>query len=96
VQELPRVVPLVERGLDVDPLVALQADELRAEEAREDLRDLGLAHSRVALDEERLAHLHREVERGRDRGVGDVALALHPLLEGAYLRPHRSRSAAPT
>jgi hypothetical protein len=37
VQELPGVVPLVERGLDVDPLVALQAYELGVEDPGEDL-----------------------------------------------------------
>jgi hypothetical protein len=95
-QELARVVPLVERGLDVDPLVALQADQLRAEDAGEDLGDLGLAHSRVALDEERLAHLHREVECHGDGGVGDVAAALHRLEDGADLGPHPFRSAVPT
>ena len=89
-QHLPRVVPLVERGLDVEALVALQADQLGAEQAREHLRELGLADAGVALDEQGLAHLAGEEDRGRDGGLGDVAVALHRRLQRADFVVHAS------
>ena len=65
-QDLPRVVPLVERCVDVEPLVALQPDQFGVEQPRQDLGQLGLAAAGVAFDEQRLAHLPREVQRRRD------------------------------
>ena len=55
VEELARVVPLVERLAGVDPLVALEADEPRRQRPRERPRDLGLADPRLALEEQRPA-----------------------------------------
>ena len=52
---LPRVVPFVDRGRDVEPFVALQPDELPAERLREHLGDLGLADARLAFEEQRAA-----------------------------------------
>ena len=43
VQELPRVVPLVDRLIYVYALVALEADQGRVQDARQHLRHLGLA-----------------------------------------------------
>ena len=45
-EHLARVVPLVDGGVDVEPLVALEADQPRAERRREDLGQLGLADAR--------------------------------------------------
>ena len=95
-QHLPWIVPLVERGLRVEPLVALEADELGVQDAGEDLRDLGLAHPGVALDEERLAHLDREVEGGRHVRVGDVGLPLEGVHHRADRGFHRLLSDAAT
>src|SRR5262249_30945515 len=58
------------------------------EDAGEDLRDLGLSDAGVSLDEQRPAHLASEVNRRRDLRLGDVALALHRLLERADLGRH--------
>src|ERR687894_2634838 len=52
VKELPRVVPLVDGLEDVDALVALEPDQGRIQNAREDLGDLGLAHPGLALEKE--------------------------------------------
>ena len=70
---LRRVVPLVDGGGDVEPLVALEADQLAPERLGQNLGDLGLADAGLALEEERPAHLQREEEHGRKRPVGDVA-----------------------
>ena len=45
-EHLARVVPLVDGGVDVQALVALEPDQPRAEGRREDLRELGLADAR--------------------------------------------------
>jgi len=88
VQELLRVVPFVERRGDVEPLVALQANELRVERPREDFRDFGLADARMSFDEQRLAQRHREIRRRRRFAVGDVRLALHRVVEPGDLCSH--------
>ena len=102
VQELLRVVPLVERGGGVEPLVALEPDQVSLEHRRQHLGDLGLADAGVPLDQERLAQRGRKVDRGGHRAIGDVALALHRLLDPldflahwASTRPARARRPVP-
>jgi hypothetical protein len=73
---LPRIVPLVHGGRDVEPFVALQPDEVLAEAGREHLRDLGLADARLALEEERPLQLERQKHGGREAALGDVVLSL--------------------
>ena len=70
---LRRIVPLVDGGGDVEPLVALEADQLPPERLGQNLGDLGLADAGLAFEEERPAHLQREIEHGRERPVGDIA-----------------------
>ena len=66
------VVPLVDRGRDVEPLVALQADQPAAERRRQHLGDLGLADAGLAFEEDRPAHLQRQEQHGRQRPVGEI------------------------
>ena len=73
-EDLPRIVPVVHRGRDIETFVALQADQATAERGGKRLRDLGLAHSRLAFDEERFAEAEREVQRDGESAIGDVAL----------------------
>jgi hypothetical protein len=82
VQELARVVPLVNRVGDVEPLVALEADQPRGQCARERLRRLGLADSRLALEQQRLLEPQREIERGREPAVREVVGLAERGLEG--------------
>ena len=72
--QLPRVVPLVHRVGDVEPLIALQADQVGPERRREHLRDLGLADAGLALQQQRSVQLQREVDRSRQTVVGDVQM----------------------
>jgi hypothetical protein len=67
--------------VDVDPLVALQADEPRADRAGERLGDLGLADACLALDEQRLAELGAEEDGGGQRPVREVALPRERLAD---------------
>jgi len=94
VQELLRVVPLVERGGHVEPLVALEANELRVERTREDFRDFGLADAGMSFDEQRLVQRHRQVRGRRRLAIGDVRLALHGVVEPGDLLPHARLSRA--
>ena len=48
--QLPGVVPFVQSLRGVDPLVALQADQITAQQLREHLRDLGLPDAGLALE----------------------------------------------
>ena len=67
------IVPLVERGVLVEALVALQADQLGVVHGGERLGHLGLADAGLAFEQQRpLEELHQP-QRGRDVAVGDVA-----------------------
>ena len=74
VEELARVVPLVERLRGVDPLVALEPDQVGLEDAGERLPDLGLADPRLPFEEQRPAHRDGQEDRGREAPVGQVVL----------------------
>ena len=67
--------------MDVQPLVALEPDQARAEQARQHFGDLGLADAGLALQEERLAELQRQEDHGRQAMVGEVALVEQALLD---------------
>ena len=81
-EHLARVVPLVDRRVDVQALVALEADEPRAEGRREDLGELGLADAGLALQEQRTPELEGQEHRGHERAVGDVVAAAEVLGQG--------------
>ena len=81
VQQLAGVVPLVHGVGDVEALVALQADQPRVGRARERLRGLGLAHSRLALEQEGLLERQRQEERGREAAIGQIVGRTEGLLE---------------
>ena len=71
VQELARVVPLVDGVRDVEPLVALQPDQSRAEDGRERLRGLGLPDPGLALEQHAASRARargRAPSRARDPG----------------------------
>ena len=74
-EDLAGVIPVVERLVDVDALVALQADQPRALRGRERLGDLRLADPGLALEQQRLLERDGQEDRGRQPPVGEVALA---------------------
>jgi hypothetical protein len=80
-EKLARVVPVVQRLVHVDALVALQADEPRAAGSGDRLRDLGLADARLALDEQRQPQVGREEQRRRQGAVGEVVLLCQRLAD---------------
>jgi hypothetical protein len=73
-EQLARVVPVVQRARDVDALVALQPDQARAGRLGERLGGLGLADPGLALQQQRLLEVDREEDRDRERLVGEVPL----------------------
>ena len=81
-EHLARVVPLVDGRVDVQPLVALEPDQLRAQRGRQDLGELGLADPGLALEQQRTAQLQREEDGRRERSVGDVVPRPEVVLDG--------------
>src|SRR5258706_1533239 len=77
---LPRVVPLVGGLRDVQPFVALQAQQLAVQSVRDDLGDLGLADAGLAFQEERPLHGEREEKRSREAAIGDIVAGAQELL----------------
>jgi hypothetical protein len=97
VKELARIVPVVQRVVEVDALVALEPDEAGPGRAGERLGDLGLADAGLALQQQRLLERGGQEDRGGEARVGEVALARQGL---AYVcgaleaqRPAASESA---
>src|SRR5215203_6649403 len=81
VEELPRVVPLVDRLEDVYALVALEPDEGCLQDAREDLGYLGLSDPGLALEKEGASQLEGEEDRRREPLVGEVVVLAEPCEE---------------
>ena len=73
-QQLGLVVPLVECRARIESFVTLQADEIRAEDARQDLGDLGLAHACRPFHQQRFAQRASYVKGHGNRRIGDVSL----------------------
>ena len=69
------MVPLVQRLRGVQPLVALQPDQLTVQHTRQYLRDLRLADARLALQDQRPPQRQRQVDGGEQPFVGEVLLA---------------------
>ena len=74
VQELPRIVPLVGRRGEIEPLVALQSHERPVQRGGERLGDLGLADAGLAFEQKRPAEFEGEVDRRRQRVAGEIAV----------------------
>jgi hypothetical protein len=68
--------------VEVDPLVALETDETRSGRPRQRLGHLGLAHARLALDQQRLLESGREIDGDGEAPVGEIALASQGLPDG--------------
>ena len=71
---LPRIVPFVDGSGGVEAFVALQTHERARESRRQHLGDLGLAHARLAFEEQRATELQREEYRRREPPLADVVL----------------------
>ena len=67
----------------VEPFVALQADQARAEDVGEDLGALGLSHAGGALDEQRLLERQHELKRGGERVADDEVAFGEPVANGS-------------
>src|SRR6202035_3523154 len=80
-QKLPRVVPLIDGVSQVDALVALEADQPRAQHVSHHLCRLGLANAGLTLDEERLLELQGQKDRGCEGSIADVVAVAKPLLD---------------
>ena len=68
-----RVVPLVERLALLQAVVALQAQQLALQGARQRLGELGLADAGLAFEQQRALQLERQEDGGGEAAVGEVA-----------------------
>ena len=73
VQHLAGVVPFVQRLAGVNALVALQPDQLPAEDRRENLSRLGLAHADFTFEQHGTLQRQRDEQGGGQAPVGQVA-----------------------
>ncbi len=91
-EDLPRVVPLVDRALEIEALVALEPDQRAIEHRGQHLGDLGLADAGLALEEERLAETQREEHRGGETAIRHVVRGPQPLRDFVDRRRQRCRA----
>src|SRR5205807_7835167 len=73
-EQLPCVIPIVDGVMQVDALVTLKADEPRSGGRGERARDLGLADTGLALEQQRLLERDRQMHRECQRPVREIAL----------------------
>ena len=85
-EQLPRVVPLVDRVRDVEPLVALQPDQIGVERPRRRRGERRLADAGLALEKQRPPEPQRQEQRHREAAVGDVLLARQGAAAGPETR----------
>ena len=86
---LARVVPFVDGRRDVEPFVALQPHQPLAEGRREHLGDLGLAHTRLALQEQRASHPECEEHARREPAVGEIVVPVEQRHDGVDIGRQR-------
>ena len=91
VEELARVVPLVDGVCDVEALVALQPDQASAERAGERLGRLCLADSGFPLEQHGLLEREREEQGGRESPVRQVVRLAKARLERVDRVEHAQR-----
>ena len=72
-QQLPLVVPFVQRRRLIEPLIALQADQFGRMHGSQRFCDLGLADARLAFQQQRPPQQLHQRDRGREFAVGDIA-----------------------
>ena len=88
-ENLARVVPLVDGMSDVETLVALQSDQVGVEGRRHRRGERRLADAGLALEKERALQLEREEQRHGERAIGDVVLLGKAILQiGGGRRGH--------
>ena len=81
-QHLARVVPLVDRRVDVQALVALEADEPGPQRRGQDLGQLRLAHAGLALQQQRPPEAQGQEDGRHERAVGHVVALPKRVLQG--------------
>jgi hypothetical protein len=80
-EQLPRVVPLIQRLRRLQSLVTLQTNQVGAQRARDGTRQRCLADARLAFEEQRTFEADRKKQRDREAVIGDVVLLGKPLLQ---------------
>lgn len=80
-EQLPRIVPFVQRVPDVQPFVALQPNQIGLQRSGCGRRKRGLADARFAFEEERPFEPERQKERNGETAVGDVVLGGQAMLQ---------------
>ncbi len=74
--------------IDVQPLVALQANEICAKHIRQHFGDLSFADASFAFEQERALQLEREINGGDESALSDVVARRERGLEIVYGAKH--------
>jgi hypothetical protein len=85
-QKLALIVPFVYCGTGVQPLVTLQPDQPGIQRGGQRLGDLGLSDARRALQQQRPAQPHGQIDRDGQRVVGDIISLCQAVFKFLQLR----------
>ena len=80
-EQLPRIVPFVQRVPDVQPFIALQPNQIGLQRSGGGRRKRSLADARFPFQEERSFEPEREKECDGETAVGDVVLGGQAMLQ---------------
>src|SRR5258707_10947626 len=72
-EQLPLVIPFIERGRLIQALIALQADQLGRMRRGQRFCHFGLADARFTFEQQRTPEQLHQRDRGRQFAVGDIA-----------------------
>src|SRR5690606_5740461 len=87
-QHLLRIVPLVQRRVNIESFVALQPHLTGIQHRRQHLGDFRLAHAGGTLHQQGFAEGAHQVKSGHEGSIGDIALLAKGLLNGVNAIQH--------
>jgi hypothetical protein len=80
-EQLSWIIPLVQRVADVEPFIALQADEIGTKRGCDSRGKRRLPDPRFSLEEQRAFQAKGQEQRDREAAVGDIVLVGQALLK---------------
>src|SRR5438128_11181186 len=80
-QYLLRIIPFVQRGVAVQPLVTLKANQGGVQDVGQDLCDLGFTDAGFSFQQNRLTHHHGQINNGGQRAVANIAALFQSVLD---------------
>jgi len=83
-EQLARIIPLVDRLPDVEAFIALKTDQIGLERRGSRRCECRLADTGLTLEKKRAIETERQKQRDGKAPIGDVMVFGEPLLQSVY------------